>query len=149
MVREKQARQAAIIYAGVLLLMAVGQAVALDKFAAIVASYDITTVWAHALAISITSLSILALPFLFGMRIHHAILKISMASGLIVPILWLGLILYALFAAGLPMNSGILGAYVAITSGTWTVPFFLSLFIVAFWATLGLYGSTRKQPRTV
>ena len=119
--------------AGVLLLMALGQLFAFEKFVPLVESF-----WlpggkpaAYLLAGVIVISEVFALPYLLGVRISPAMRWVSLSLAALAPLLWLGASLWLNLTVNAVSNIGILGTKVTLPVGWWAVVFSLILFALA------------------
>lgn len=137
-VREEQAKQVATVYAGVLAIMALGQLVSLEKFVYVVADYSVGEGYAYAIGIFVSVGAVLALPFLLRMHAPRIALHAGRVLSICVPLVWLGLSVYANTMPGTQVNAGLLGAYIPLVPGWWTVFVSAGLVVLGVWSALGL-----------
>lgn len=123
----------------VILVMALGQLFAFEKFVPLVESF-----WlpggkpaAYLLATLIVVSEVFALPYLIGMRLSPAMRVVSAALTLVVSAIWLGNSLWLNLTVNAVANIGILGVKVSLPVGWWAVFFSLALLVLSVWILWG------------
>ena len=137
--RNDTVKKGAWIYAAVLVVMALGQLYAFERFIPLIQAYDlpggepVATLVAAVIVVS----EIFALPFLLRMPLSPLMRFVSMSLCILVPVLWL-LLSFAAIAIGDLENAGILGAKVEVGAVLQTA-LVLLLAALAAWSVWGLY----------
>lgn len=147
--RTEASKQIAIVYAGFLVLMAVGQLVTFEKFILLVESFwlpgGMPTAYLFAAGIVITE--VFAVPFLLRMSLSPAMRVVSMILGWIVPAVWLLVSLWLLLTVNAVTSVGIFGASVPLTPEWWVVWYVVALGVLATWASWGLWPFGRATQK--
>lgn len=144
--RTKESRQIAYAYAIVLIVLVLCQLFTFDKFLVLLQSFafpggDVT---AHLAGSLIVISEVFALPFLLEMNLSPLMRVVSMVFGWIVPLVWMMLSLWLIFATNSVTNIGIIGTLVAVVPGWWAVYICAALGTMAAWASWGLWPGKRK-----
>lgn len=137
----------ALIYAAVLVVLAVTQLFSFDNFLFIVRDFVLPggKPLAYFLAAFIAIAELLALPFLLHMRLSVAMRLLSMAMGWLVAGLWLFIPVWLVLTASNVTNIGLVGDAVASAPGWWTVLVGLVLVGLATWASWGMWPIGRRK----
>ena len=141
--RNDLVKKGAWVYAALLVLLAIGQLYAFEKFIPLIQAYGLpggqgaTTVFAAVIVVA----EVFALPFLLRMPLSPLMRLMSAFFGVLVPAIWLVLSLIALINGGIE-NGGILGAKVTVGATTQAI-IALVLTALAGWSLWGL--SLRKK----
>jgi hypothetical protein len=139
--KTKNVRTISIALAGVLATMAVAQLFTFEKFPDVIQQMwlpggeAIATVRAALIVV----FEIGAIPFLLFMRLSPAMRFVSMVSGWLAIMAWMGASLWQNISGGVIANSGLLGATVRLPVGWWNVLFCLALGILAAWVAWGMW----------
>lgn len=140
--RNETAKKVAWVYATVLVLLALAQLYAFEKFIPLIQSYGLPggEVAATLLAAVIVTSEVFAVPFLLRMPLSPLMRHCSMVCGLLAAGLWLALGLLAV-ANGSLENTAILGAKV-------DTPALLHAVIAALMVALAMWSALGLSPRT-
>lgn len=141
--RNDLVKKVAWAYAALLVVLAIGQLYAFEKFIPLVQAYGLPGGQgsATALAAVIVVAEVFALPFLLRMPLSPLMRLKSAFFGALVPAIWLVLSVIALISGGIE-NGGILGAKVTVGATTQVI-IALVLAALAGWSLWGL--SLRKK----
>lgn len=145
--RTKNSATVALLLAGILVIMAVGQLFSFEKFIPLIESYWLPG--GHGTAVVVASLlvtaEVFALPFLLRMRLSTLMRIVSMVAGWLVVAGWLKLAIWANVAANALSNIGFFGVHVMLPVGWWAVLFTLALGVLFVWAAWGLWPLKQSQ----
>ncbi len=139
--KSEQSKQIAVLYAVILVVMAVAQLFTFDTFMELVASFHfpLPETAQFLIAPLLIVCEIFALPFLLRMRLSPAFRVLSMGCSWLVPVKWFLLTLWVV-NSGQPVESiGFLGSIGELTPGWWAVLLSVSLGIMAAWSSWGLW----------
>lgn len=144
--RSVAARNVAWAYAGVLVVMAVGQLFGFEKFIPLLAEYSLLGNEGGALlaACLIVIAEVFALPFLLRMHLSPFMRWLSLLSGIVAAGAWLLLSVSALVAGDALANGGVLGVKVAIPAGVAQLAWTVGLCGLAGWSVWGLWPLHKK-----
>lgn len=143
--RSVVVRNAAWVYAGVLVVMVVAQLFAFEKFVPLMDDYWLPGGHGTAtlVASSLVFIEVFALPFLLRMYVSDGMRWFSLACSVLVPLVWLRLALYSTFAQESLKNGGLLGTKVAV--GTDVQLLVASLLLaVSLYVVHGLWPASKK-----
>lgn len=139
--KTKNIKIVSIALAAVFVVLAVAQLYSYEDFPNVIAS-----LWlpggrplAALVAALIVTGEVLAIPFLLGMRLSHAMRIVSMAAGWLVILAWLKIAIIINVSANAITNGGILGATVPVIPGWWMVCLFVALGVLSAWASWGMW----------
>lgn len=138
--------------AAVFVLLAVAQLYSYEDFPAVIAGFwlPVDESFASVIAALIVTGEVVAVPFLLGMRLSHAMRLVSMFAGWLVIASWLVLSLWVNASDDIVGNAGVLGATIPTVPGWWMVTIFASLGVLMAWASWGMWPLARvKQKRSV
>ncbi len=141
---------AAYLFAGLLIIFAVGQLFEFDKFIELFGAFNFLggEAVSRIAAAMIVVFEVFALPFLLGMRLSKLFRIVSMVLGWFAVFGWLKISLWINMAANSATNFGLLGTKIQLIPGWWAVPFCVALCILAVWVSWGLWplqnGKKRK-----
>lgn len=139
--RTNDAKRVALVYAGILAVMAVAQLIGFSKFVLVLDSYwlpgglKFTSFLAGFLIVS----ELLSCAFLLRPKLSPAFRVFTMGLSWVVPVVWLILTIRAITSTTSLTNVGFLGGYVQLVPGWWAVFVSLALIILSAWATWGLW----------
>ena len=143
--RSAVARNIAWVYAGILVVMAVAQLFAFEKFIPLMEDY-----WfpgghgtATLVACIIVFVEIFAVPFLLRMHVSDAMRWFSLICSVIAPLIWLKLALDSTFHQNGLANGGLLGHKVAVSTDVQLLVASL-LVVVSLYVAYGLWPVTKK-----
>lgn len=131
----------AYMYAILLMVFVVCQLFSFEKFVPLIESFGLPwgELGAKIIAFIIVTCEVFSLPFLLRIDVWQAFRIKSMILGWIVPLIWLFLTIWInLSANGIP-TVGFLGTVYNLVPGWWAVLFSISLGILSFWASWGLW----------
>lgn len=142
--KSETVKKVAWVYAAILVVMALGQLFAFEKFIPLLQEYHLvggngTATLAAAL---IAILEVFSLPFLLRMPLSPLMRWCSLVCSVLVPIAWLGLSIVAFIHGGLD-NGGIVGTKVHVSA---TLQLLLSVILgaLAAWSVWGLMPSRKN-----
>lgn len=143
-------KKVAFLFAGVLVIMVVGQLFAFEKFIPLIEKYELPGDYATALIIAsvLVVLEVFALPFLLRMKTSRLMRVVSMVCGWMVASIWFKLTLWANLAPNSVDNIGFLGSYVLLPVGWWAVAVAGAMIILAVWTAWGMWPLARKQSKS-
>lgn len=139
--KTKESKQAAYMYAGFLVVLAVTQLFTFEKFIKIIESFSLPGggLGAKLMAIFIATAEVLALPFLLRLSTLRTVKYISATLCLAVPLTWLFLAIW-IYANNAPaLNFGLLGGLVTLVPGFWAIFISLALVFLSVWSVWGLW----------
>ncbi len=143
--RSELAKRAAWAHAALLVVMAVGQLFAFEKFLPLISSYWLPGgAGTAALLAGVTVISeVFALPYLLRMPLSPLMRVLGVVCSFIVPILWIVLSMVALTSTYTIDNGGIFGTKVSVSV---TAQLILSVFLLglAAWSWWGLRSRSKK-----
>lgn len=144
--RTDSTKKVAIIYAGILVVLAVTQLFTFAEFIQLVPSYNlpVSEQFAYALASIIVAAEVFAIPFLLRMKLSPAFRWLSMMLGWLVAALWIFISTWIVTTQPLVDSVGYLGTLVDLIPGWWAVMVAFALGILAGWASWGLWPGRRK-----
>lgn len=139
--RNETAQSVALFYAGLLVVMAVGQLFSFEKFIPLLESFGLPGGHGTATAIAgmIVVSEVFVLPFLLRMWVSPLLRVVSMILGWIVPLLWILLTVWLNVTATMAESVGIFGTKVALPVGWWAVCYAVALGILSGWASWGMW----------
>jgi hypothetical protein len=143
----------AYLYAFILIVMALSQLFAFDKYINHFESFNLPggLLFAHVLPSVIVTVEVLAVPFLLRIHLSELMKVISMMLGWVVGFIWLQLSLLLVLKPNSVENIGIFGTKVTVTPSWWVVFFSVLLLIMSIWASWGLWPikiSSRKVKKS-
>lgn len=143
--RSVVVRNTAWVYAGVLVVMAVAQLFAFEKFVPLMDDYLFPGGHGTAtlVASSIVFIEVFALPFLLRMFVSDGMRWFSLVCSVLVPLIWLRLSLYSTFAQESLKNGGLLGTKVTVSSDVQLLVASL-LLVVSLYVVHGLWPVSKK-----
>jgi hypothetical protein len=147
--KTKNIRTISLVFAGVLIVMAIAQLFTFEKFPSVVADLWLPGDSSSASVYSavIVTLEVLALPFLLSMRLSPAMRLVSMVAGWTSVLIWLGISLWENLTTNVVSNSGLLGDTVTLPIGWWSVLVCLALAVLAGWSSWGMWPLNKKMTR--
>lgn len=139
--------QVALCLAAVFLVMVIAQLFHFEDFVPLVERFGLPggLLTAHLFAACIVVLEVAALPFLLRMRLSVAMRFVSMASGWLVLVAWLGVQIYLKMTRPFLENSGLIGTVYDLGVGWWSVFFLAFLATLAAWASWGMWSGIFKK----
>lgn len=144
--RNHTAKIAAWVYAGILVVMTLGQLFSFEKFIPLIRDYWLPggegtgTLVACLIVIS----QVFALPFLLRMPLSPLMRWFSLSCGVAAACLWLLLGTVAVVAENAMTNSGVLGMKIVVPSGAPQLLWAVGMSALAAWAAWGLWPRTTK-----
>ena len=147
--KTKDAKRVAIFYAGILLIMVVGQLFTFEEFTLLITSFNLPggVRFAHFITAFLVVAEVFALPFLLRMPLSRAFRWVSMTLGILVALIWIFLSVWIVTMAKDAANIGFLGTVVDIMPGLWAVFISAALLVLATWASWGLWPLNRGAVR--
>ncbi|MDB5176977.1 MAG: rane protein of unknown function [Candidatus Saccharibacteria bacterium] len=144
--RTQIAVKVGLVYAVILIFMAVGQLYAFEKFIPLIADYWLPG--GHGTATLVAGLivitEIFALPFLLRMRISPLMRWVGAACSILVAVIWLKLALVGVFETTALTNSGMLGTKVSVHAGAAQLVVSVVLAALAAYSVYGLWPTYKK-----
>lgn len=146
--RTRHSANIALFFAGIVLVMALGQLFSFEKFIPLIESYELPGGAGTALIVAcvLVTLEVFALPFLLRMQLSKLMRTVSMVAGWLVVTAWLKLVVWANLTVNEVDNIGLFGVHVPLPVGWWAVLFVIALGILAAWASWGL-GSFKRTAK--
>jgi hypothetical protein len=135
------------VYAAVLIVFAFCQIITFEKFLTLFQSFGLPggVPFSHFLATFIIITELFALPFLLRARLSPLARYVSMASGLLVAIMWLYVSLFVLSSVNAVTNIGFLGTVVSLLPGWWSVLISVAFGLLALWSLWGMWPSAKHK----
>ena len=146
--KTKQAKQISLLYALILVVMAVSQLFTFEDFITLVANFNLPLPDALAFVVAplLIVCEVFALPFLLRMRLSPAFRGVSMVAGWIVPLKWFFITVWVVSTNQSVETVGFLGTIGNLVPGWWAVLLSTALGILAAWSSWGLWPfSTAKK----
>ncbi len=146
--KTKDVTRIAIFYSIILVIFVLCQLFTYESFLLLIDSFGLPggTPFAYFLTSLLVVAEVFALPFLLRLPLSRAFRWFSLACGWLVPIIWLFVTISVTVGNSTVDNIGFLGTVVSITAGWWAVFISSAFFILAAWASWGLWpGKTRKK----
>lgn len=138
---SERSTQVALLFAILLIIMAVGQLYEFEKFIPLIESFGM--IGDHRGATLIAGLvvvsEVLALPFLLRMQVSPLMRVFSMVLGWIAVAIWIGINIWLSVTINAVTNVGLFGTKVDIPAGWWAVCYSIALGILAAWASWGMW----------
>lgn len=137
--KRSNIRYLAWFLAAILLVMALGQLFAFERFVPLVESF-----WlpggrpvAYLTASLIVVSEVFALPYLLGMRLSSAMRYLSAICAVVVPSIWLLVVVWLNLTVNAVTNIGLFGTKFALPVGWWAVFFVLAIMVLVAWVLRG------------
>ena len=143
--RSKESMKIAILYAAILVILAVAQLFSFEEFLVHFQSIGllISNEQAYILAPIIVIAEVFALPFLLRMRLSPAFRILSMFLGWLAAGLWVFVTFWLASTQSQADTVGFLGTVVNLMPGWWAVFISLSFAVLAAWSSWGLWPRKR------
>ncbi len=144
--RSHTVKVVAWVYAGLLVVMTVGQLFSFEKFIPLIRDYWLPggdgtgTLVACLVVIS----QVFALPFLLRMPLSPLMRWFSLGCGIVASGLWVLLGIVAVAGDSAMTNSGVLGTKVAVPSGVLQLLWAMGMSALAAWSAWGLWPRVTK-----
>lgn len=144
--KSLESKWAAYLFAGVLMLFALGQLFTFDEFVALLVSYNFLggAITTKIIASMFVICEVFAIPFLLGMRLSKLARMVSMVLGWFNVVGWFAIALLLNLTNNSVQNFGILGTKIQLTPGWWDVSFMIAIGMLAAWSSWGLWPVKRK-----
>ncbi len=141
--RSRQISQIGLLYAGILVAMAVTQLFTFDEFIELIYSFNlpVNDVIASSIAPVIVVCEVFALPFLLRMRTSVAFRWLSMFLGWSVAVIWFGISFWTANAYPVVASVGFFGTVVELVPGWWAVSLSALFGVMAAWTSWGMWPS--------
>lgn len=145
--KTTEAKKVAIVYAALLVVMAVTQLFTFEEFIVHIQQLNLPVgeFGSYALAPLIVVAEVFAIPFLLRMTLSPAFRYVSMFLGIVAAGLWLFISLSLVLAHSTAVTVGFLGTLVDLTPGWWAVSISFALLILATWSAWGLWPSKKAR----
>lgn len=145
--KTTDSKRVALVYAGLLIVMVLGQLFAYEKFPALLEAYQLSggIVTAHVLAATLVISAVFALPFLLRMNTSLLMRYVSMVCGWLVAAIWLVLGWALVLGNPAVANVGLLGAKIQLEAGIWVLCVPIAMAILAMWSSWGMWPGTRHS----
>lgn len=145
--KSSQVKQISILFAVLLVIMAVAQLFTYEEFIPLVATFNLPV--GETLSYLVVPLLIVcevfALPFLLRMSLSPAFRFVSMVSGWFVAIIWFLMTLWIVSTSQAVETIGFVGTVATLIPGWWAVLFSVALGILAAWASWGMWPIKTKK----
>ncbi|MDB5161670.1 MAG: rane protein of unknown function [Candidatus Saccharibacteria bacterium] len=146
--KTKDVTRIATFYAILLVIFAVSQLFTYESFLQLMVSFGLPggTQFTYFLTSLLVVAEVFALPFLLRLPLSRAFRWFSLGCAWLVPVIWM-FVTVVVAGYDLPAdNIGFLGTVVSIMPGWWAVFISTAFFILAAWASWGMWpGKTRKK----
>ncbi len=145
--RSEASKQISIVYAGLLVVMAVAQLYTFESFLELLQGMELPVSAGVSVALGsiIVVREVFALPFLLRMSLSKAFRYVSMFLGWLTAALWLFITTWVV-AANAPVETvGFLGTLVELIPGWWAVLISLAFGVLAAWSSWGLWPGKRTR----
>jgi hypothetical protein len=141
----ESSKWAALLLAGILIVMLVGQLFTFEKFPDVLRSLGFFSSDASSRIVSslIVIFELAVLPFLLRMRLSPLARICSMISGWLVLLYWLLASIILNATLNISDNSSVLGDTIPVPTGAWMITFFMALCVLHGWASYGLWPFSR------
>jgi hypothetical protein len=142
--RTKESAKIAILYAGLLTVMAVAQLFTFEK---VIVFFDSLFVPPAGMLIPTLLVvgEVFALPFLLRMSLSVAFRWVSLGLSILVPVGWVSLSIWAANARIMTGTTGLFGTLDPLGYGAWTISFSLALLLLSLWSAWGLWPKPRRK----
>lgn len=149
--KTKNVPRIALLYAVILVVMAVAQLFTFDEFLKLMTSFNFSggAQYAHFIAAFVVVAEVFALPFLLRMPLSTAFRWFSMILGWLIALIWTVISLRLVIQDSFTNNVGFLGTAVNLTPGWWAIFVSLAFGILAAWASWGMWPLRRKVQRVM
>ena len=144
--RTDASAKISILFAGILVVMAVAQLFTFDTFIPYIQTLHLplSVGASYALAPVLVISEVFAIPFLLRMWLSPAFRYLSMLLGWVAAFLWVCISSWVAFSSNSVDSIGFLGTVVKIVPGVWAVFFSVALVILAAWSSWGLWPGKRS-----
>lgn len=145
----ESSKWAALLLAGILIIMLVGQLFTFEKFPTVLQSLGFFSSEESSRIVSslIVIFELAALPFLLRMRLSPLARICSMTAGWSALLYWLLTSIFLNATLNISDNSGVLGDTIAIPVGAWMITFFMALGVLHGWASYGMWPFSRSAKK--
>lgn len=142
--KTKDIRPISLLFAGILVVVALGQLFSFEAFPARLESVGISVAMAPLLATVIVVAEVLALPFALGLHLSPAFRVVSMVCGWIVGVKLLTLAIMENITTPDGYDAT-LGATLDVPVGWWSICLALAVCVLAGWTSWGLWPLPHKK----
>lgn len=141
----ESSRWAALLLAGIVIVMLVGQLFTFEKFPAVLQSLGFFSSDASSKVVSalIVIFELAALPFLLRLRLSPLMRICSMVAGWLILLYWFVTSICLNVSLNISDNSGVLGDTISVPVGVWMLTFFMALGVLHGWASYGMWPLSR------
>lgn len=145
--KTERVKHISLLYAVLLVVMAVAQLYTFDTFIELVANFNLPLGEAFAFAIAplLVVFEVFALPFLLRMKLSPAFRVVSMVCGWLVALMWLFISLWLVTTYQPVETVGFLGTVGTLAPGWWAVLISASFGVLAFWTSWGMWPLARSK----
>ncbi len=145
--KVKYAPKLALVYAAIIVVLAVTQLFSFEKFQVVVQNYSIPggVAFAALLSAIIVISEVFALPFLLRMRLSKAMRIVSMWCGWLVALIWYLINLWILFKPALVDDIGLFGGLIALHPGWLAISVSIVLGVLAGIVSWGMWPLAHKK----
>ena len=149
--KTKEAKQISIVYAAILVLMAVTQLFTFEEFIVHIQQLNLPVgeFGSYALAPLIVVAEVFAIPFLLRMRLSPAFTYFSMGLGWVAALAWIFVSIWLNIGGVSAETVGFLGTVVTLAPGWWAVFISFALGILATWSSWGLWPGKRSDVKSL
>lgn len=140
-------KQIALIYAALLVIMAVAQLFSFEDFLQLIPTFHlpVSETFAQALAPVLVASEVFAIPFLLRMALSPAFRWFSMFLGWIVAALWLFITIWIVSTHQAVETIGFIGTVTNLMPGGWAICMSAAFAILAAWASWGLWPAVKAK----
>lgn len=141
------AKQIALIYAALLVIMSVTQLFTFEDFLGLIPQYHLpmSTALETALAPVLVAAEVFAIPFLLRMALSPAFRWFSMFLGWLVAALWLFITFWIVSTSQAVETTGFTGTLGTFPPGWWAVCMSIAFAILAAWASWGMWPASKAK----
>ncbi len=145
--RTDDTMKIAILYAAILVVMAVAQLFTFEEFLIYFQSLNLplNDSLTYALAPILVISEVFAIPFLLRMSVSPAFRYLSMFLGWVVAALWLFISIWLVVSHSQAETVGFLGTVANLSPGPWAIFISIALGVLATWASWGLWPGKRVE----
>lgn len=145
--KNKNVKIVSLVFAGLLIVMVVGQLYAFEEFVPLLVSFDLGGGQPRATLIAslLVTAEVFALPFLLRMYVSPLFRVMSMGMGWLAAAIWLFITVSVVSRVNAVQDAGFLGGAITVPFGWWSVLFAVVLAFFAGWVSWGMWPRLPKR----